>query len=217
LFALPFGQTGDDPTIVGDYDGDARADPAVFREGAGPGAPAYWYVWRSSDSTLLAQQWGQHGDTPAPGDYNGDGKHDFVVRRDAGGGAGIFYLLVAGSSMQSILWGTPFDNIVPGDYDGDGRTDIAVLRNIGGVLYWYVRNGPTGGLLIARAFGSVIDRPTQGDYDNDGVTDIAVWRPSPTPGQSAFYVLTSSSGFSSMGVKQWGLQNDTPVAAFFVH
>lgn len=215
LFGLAFGQTGDDPTVVGDYDGDNKADPTVYRDGAGPGAPSYWYVWRSTNSTLLARQFGQNGDTPAPGDYNGDGVYDFAVRRDAGGGSAVFYILIF-NNLNSYLWGTPTDVIVPGDYDGEGRTDIAVVRPVSGALHWYIRLSCCG-TFRAHVFGLPGDFPVQGDYDNDGITDVAVWRPSATPGQTAFYVLTSSSGFTALMVKQWGQLGDYPVANFNVH
>jgi hypothetical protein len=140
-----------------------------------------------------------------------------TVRRDAGGGAAVFYMLNSFSNtLYSFMWGTPTDLIVPGDYDGSGRTDFAVVRNVGGVLYRYIRKD--NGLMLAAAFGSALtDVPVQADYDNDGATDIAVWRASATPGQCAFYVLTSSSGFTALLVKQWGLFGDYPVASFNVH
>jgi hypothetical protein len=217
LLAMPFGQTGDDPSVVGDYDGDTIADLAVYRGGQPLGAPSFWHVWRSSNSTLWSRQFGQGGDQPAPGDYNGDGVYDVTVRRDAGGGSAIFYWLNSASQiLNTAVWGTPTDLIVPGDYDEDGRTNVAVVRNVAGVWQWYVR-GSGGNLALARAFGSAAtDRPAQGDYDGDGRTDIAVWRESATPGQCAFYVLTSSSGFTTLVVKQWGLFGDYPVANFNV-
>ncbi len=42
--ASQFGQTGDDPRVVGDWDGDGLADPAFYRNGASPGVPgAFFY------------------------------------------------------------------------------------------------------------------------------------------------------------------------------
>jgi hypothetical protein len=213
LFATQFGVPTDNPAVVGDYDFDQKADPAVYRDGA----QSVWYAWRSSDSTLFAQPFGTTLDTPAPGDYNADGRPDFAVRRTVGPGAGTFYILHNLGDFFGLPWGNPTDDVVPGDYNGDGRTDIAVVRNVGGVLHWYIRTTAFGTFMAFQFGAAATDLLTPGDYDNDGATDIAVWRRSATPGQCAFYVLTSSSGFTSLLVKQWGLMNDYPVANFNVH
>jgi hypothetical protein len=210
-----FGQTNDDPTVVGDYDGDGRADYAVYRPGATVGAPSYWYAWRSSNNTLLGMQWGQRGDSPAPGDYDGDGKFDFCVRRGLGTEPAIFHLRTEQSSWLAFYWGVGEDAIVPGDYDGDGKTDIAVVRAAGpGVLQWHIRRSSDGG-YTGVTFGSVFDYSVQGDYDRDGKTDIAVWRIDPDPALVAFYVLRSSDG--SVHALQFGQSSDYPLLFFNTH
>jgi hypothetical protein len=212
---LPFGTTLDDPSIVGDYDGDGVTDMAVYRSGA-PGQPSFWFVLRSTNGSVLQQQWGQGGDFVAPGDYDGDNKADFVVQRNVGGVGGFFILASSGGTFF-VPWGLPSDLVVPGDYDGDGRTDISVVRNVSGVLQWYIRRQIDGG-LIAHSFGVPSDLTVQGDYDRDGRTDIAVWRSSPTPGQSAFYLLLSNSGGApEFVVQQWGQNGDYPVATYNTH
>lgn len=76
-----WGQSADTP-VVANYDGDGKADLAVWR-----GAYAHWYILRSSDNALESVLWGaaDQGDLPVPGDYDGDGKTDVAVWRPAEG------------------------------------------------------------------------------------------------------------------------------------
>ena len=212
-----FGQTGDDPTVVGDYNGDGKTDFAVYRGGASAGQQSTWFYRTTSGGPINYQGWGQNGDFPAPGDYDGDGKNDFAIQRNNGGGQGAFWLHQTTAGDSIIVFGTPTDVIVPGDYDGDGKTDIATVRGSGGAINWFVRPSSTGIVSAApyAVFGaSATDIPSQGDYDGDGKTDVAVWRGSATPGASAFWFLGSTSG--AVGVP-FGATGDYPVANFNSH
>jgi hypothetical protein len=68
--------------VVADYDGDGKADIAVWR-----GADTNWYIVRSSDGAEQAVSWGASalGDVPVPGDYDGDGKADAAIWRASAG------------------------------------------------------------------------------------------------------------------------------------
>jgi hypothetical protein len=207
-----FGQTGDEPRVVGDYDGDGKADPAVYRAGANAGEQSTWFYRGSLNNpngNVTYVPWGQNGDFPAPGDYDGDGKRDFVVQRDNGGGQARFWMLQTTAGFNSIVFGTPSDVIVPGDYDGDGKTDLAVARASAGQWNWYVRPSSTGvisGSPTAIFGASATDFVTQGDYDGDGKTDFAVWRST-----GIFWVLGSTSGAFSV---PFGSSGDYPVANY---
>jgi hypothetical protein len=59
--SLRWGEPGDDPKVVADYDGDGAMDVAVYR----PGRPSMWYI-DGSKGTDLAVPFGERDDVPAP-------------------------------------------------------------------------------------------------------------------------------------------------------
>jgi len=68
------GASADKP-VVGDYDGDGRADYAVFRPSNGT-----WIIQQST-AGYTEIQFGNSSDKLVPADYDGDGKTDLAVFR----------------------------------------------------------------------------------------------------------------------------------------
>ena len=94
------------PDNSADFDGDGKADVAVYRPSTG-----VWYVSRSSDGGVGAVAWGGGTDIPAPGDYDGDGKSDQAIFRPADGN---WWILRSGDGGVSTLnWGTNGDLPLP--------------------------------------------------------------------------------------------------------
>ena len=94
-----------DQVIPGDFDGDGRTDVAVYRPNGG-----YWFLLRSSDSTLQFMQWGEPGDIPTPGDFDGDGRDDIAVLRPQDGN---WFIMGSTSGFQLINWAITGDIPIP--------------------------------------------------------------------------------------------------------
>ncbi|HZM83719.1 MAG TPA: hypothetical protein VFC19_49000 [Candidatus Limnocylindrales bacterium] len=142
----------------GDFAGDYKADPAVFRPGT-----AEWLVLSPAIGPPLWFRWGQAGDVPVAGDYVGSPTLEAAVWRPTSG----VWHIAGGPALQ---WGLPGDIPVVGDYTGDARTDPTVFRPSTGT-FW-VRGGP-----IVQ-WGQSGDIPIAGDFTGDRHDDIAVYRPS---------------------------------------
>lgn len=207
LLRIPFGTTGDNPTVVGDFDGDGKTDPAIFRSSTGT-----WWVRKSTNGAITAVQWGAVSNTfPAPIDHDGDGMADYSVQIN-----GLFWTLKSSNGSVAIeRIGTATSLVTPGDWDDDMTSDIAVVQSEGGQLaHYYLSTANPGQSVYAsrRAWGvSATDFTSQADYDGDGETDTAVWRPG-APG--AFWLLQSTNGFAYV---PFGASGDYPVANYNVH
>jgi len=118
--AVHFGADGDKP-VPADFDGDLKADIAVFRPSTG-----VWYVIKSGDGNFIITPWGSSADRPIPADFDGDGKADLAVHRESNGFA---YILRSSNAQPSYFqFGSPGDVVQVGDYDGDFVADLAMYR-----------------------------------------------------------------------------------------
>ena len=138
---VQWGTAGDEP-LRGDFDGDGRANPAVYRA-----SDNIWYI---AENAARYERWGTAADKRISGDFDGDGKTDLAVFRD-----GLWAIRQSSNGAQIYRqFGQAGDRIVAGDYDGDGKTDLAIRR--GGVFYVLRSNGNQ---VETFSFGSTTDAP----------------------------------------------------------
>ncbi len=179
-----------------DFDGDGRADQAVFRP-----SERNWYLLRSG-SGFAAAQFGDANDRIVPADYDGDSRADIAVFR-----AGVWYILQSSNNqVRAVSFGTAEDLPRPADYDGDGRADIGVFRQSSGT-WFYLRSSDNG--FRAIQFGQSGDAPVMADFDADGKSDIAVFRPS----NGVWYWLRSSD--NQFQAAAFGQNGDIPLSGDF--
>jgi uncharacterized delta-60 repeat protein len=151
-----------------DFDGDVKADIAVYRPSEGN-----WYILNSSNQNYSIVNFGIAEDKPVPADYDGDALSDIAVYRPS---SGTWYILRSSDLQVQILrFGLAEDIPSQNDFDGDGKDDVAVFRPSTGVWYWL---NSSDGSVGARQFGSSQDKPVANDFDGDQKADLAVWETS---------------------------------------
>lgn len=179
-----------DRVVAGNYDGDNKADIAVYRDGT-------WYILQSSDGSVRIEKWGTAEDITVPADYDNDGTMELAVFRPS---TGIWWIKKK-SGFDAIKWGSGSDVPVPADYDGDGKTDVGVFRPSDG-SWWILPTSTESPFTIP--FGLSNDKPVPGDYDGDGKADVAVFRPS----EGKWYIIQSSD--LSLKIESLGSVGDIP-------
>jgi hypothetical protein len=139
-----------DIDVMGEYDGDGKADVAVFRPSAGA-----WFIVQSSNGVARTARWGTAGDIPLSGDVDGDGKDDLVVYRPR---LGTWYFSYSTGGSGFLGWGSATDIAL--------LADPAIFRPSTG--QWFIKT--SGGPTIT-AWVTSLDVKVSGDFDGDGKSD----------------------------------------------
>jgi hypothetical protein len=202
---VKWGMTTNHPTgglpdvpVPADFDGDSRADLAVWR----PDTGEWWILssttdWDQTRPTVV--RWGKLGDVPVQGDYDGNGRADYAIFRPSNNEWWIRDSVASKSSV--ITFGLAgLDTLVPADYNGDRKTDVAVYRS--GV--WYVFDMASHEVEPFH-LGFNDDAPVPADYDGDGSVDFATYR------SGTWYVYESKN--PRLRSFNFGQATDIPVSS----
>lgn len=148
-FGMRYGDQADqvDKPIIGDVDGDGKADFRVQRRAditiGTLNQPGIIYTLTATGN-LSYDYFGQAGDRTLPGDYDGDGKTDIALARGFNISPGVttWYIRYTGGAPDTqFQWGAGnLDQGAQGDYDGDGITDPTVYRRGGENSYYVLRS-----------------------------------------------------------------------------
>ena len=200
--------------MTGDYDGDSKADPALYRSATGN-----WYVKLSAMSYgLVTLNFGGSGYQAVNGDFDGDGKADPAVYQAAtpsagSGQGGNWYVQLSGSgyTIASMLgFGGSSYQAVAGDYDGDGLADPAIYNTANGD--WQVAMSSLGyGIASATGFGGTGYTAVQENYDSDNRFDAAVYNSA----NGNWTVLMSAQNYITATLWGFGGPGYTPVLGDF--
>ncbi len=131
-----FGYPGTVP-VVGDFDGDGRADYGCYDDTGVRGVvpPGSWY-FRMSTAGFKTYTFGYPGTVPVVGDFDGDGTDDFgcydAVGISGSVSPGQWYFMKSASGFSKLSRFGHYGAVpVIGDFDGDGRDDPGLYNAAG--------------------------------------------------------------------------------------
>jgi hypothetical protein len=179
--------------VVGDFNGDGKAEPALVRD---EGGVMTIYRWTSTGSSFTHTtdyhsgpfSMANVGNRVAAGDVNGDGKDDIVMAYQLSSGAFAYYVFLNGltSSGQWYSSGTfsltgVQGRMVVADFNGDGKAEPALARDEGTTMkiYRWTSTGSSFSHTTDYTSGTfelanVGDRVASDDVTGDGKADIVM-------------------------------------------
>jgi hypothetical protein len=164
-FILP--STAKTIPVSGDFDGDGKADPAVYDQASGT-----FYIQRSTfgPQTLVFPLTGGK-ELPFPADFNGDGVTDPAIY-DALTQTWR-YVSNEAVGVQKAVFGAPNAQPLAADYSGDFKADFGVTYVTGDQRYFSYQDSSTL-QTVTTPLGNATSVPVVADYNRDFKADLAV-------------------------------------------
>ncbi|NJC74240.1 hypothetical protein HC031_31675 [Planosporangium thailandense] len=219
----PLWGTGTRFISAGDFNGDGKADIALFYDYGGGSVRVFTLSANGNGDGGFAGPfiqwtgpvWGSGTRFISAGDFNGDGKADIALLYDYGAGhVAVFTLPASGGGglaapvlrWNGPVWGAGTRFISAGDFNGDGKADIALLYDYGAghVAVFTLPAGGNGGLAapVLRWNGPVWGGGTRlmsaGDFTHDTKSDLSLLYDYGRGHVSVFRLAASSTGNGSL-------------------
>ncbi len=209
-----------DLPVVGDVDGDGKADFGVF--GYYPGLGYRYDFLLSSRNFDVSQRfiysntpygYGTSTSSPVVGDFDGTGRDGLGYYQPSnGGGTFIFvnFSFPRGSGFVTTATPTDFFEVnysgppaipIAVNYDGDGISDLAFFGANSGGYYGFTILTSSTHFNQSRSiyfdyngngFGYSASIPTMADYEGDGIDDFSVYQPDGSG--NAYFYLNDGTG-----------------------
>lgn len=190
--ASVIGKTGAIP-VLGDFDGDKKADKASFH-------PAT-KKWRIVYATGTAKEFtfGAVGAIPVPGRYSDASCTDLAFYNPRNSKWTIKNCTT--DQSRTFAFGKVGDEVFAADMDCDGLDDPTAFRSADGSWRYKSSKFKTAKRF---SFGLAGDIPFVADFTNNGCGNATVYRPE----GNVFYVANSKRKLLTS--KQWGIPGDLP-------
>ncbi len=207
-----------------DFDGDGKADPAVYGKDPRTGKYDFRILTSSSGFTRTITfdnngfGFGNAQSIPVPGDYFGDGRSAYALWTPNTSGGMTFTALssVTGRSVTVNFGGTR-DVPVVADVNGDGKADFGVYGNQPGFGYRFdfllssTGFNPNQQLIFNNngfGYGNARSIPVVADFVGNGHADYGLFTPSGTGATFTYFDPATGSGLT----RTIGTANDIPTA-----
>jgi hypothetical protein len=194
-----------DEIAAGDYDGDGKTDPGIFRkEVLSPSTMRYSFWVNRSQQGVMSLIIGPTNNYPESvayqQDFNGNGKTDVAFTIDNHARYWVWW-----DGGGSIAYNNPGGTFIKlGDMIGDGRADAAGYDPTSNLVS--IRE-PGFGPIQTVAFGTTGDEYVAADFDGDGKGDLTVFRQS----NGQWWWMRSSDNV--VNAATFGSSGDVPVPA----
>jgi hypothetical protein len=166
-----------DALVVGDFNGDGKADFAVTNFGD----DTVSVLLNQGDGGFSAQPTypvGMHPWAIAAGDFNGDGLLDLAVENAGDDTVSVLSNMGAGAFGTQVAYavGACPQGLAVRDFTGNGKLDIAVANSCDGTVGLLLNEGD-GGFAYQQPVvqaGSQASALAAADFNGDGLPDLAV-------------------------------------------